>query len=93
MLNTKTLTMDTTKTLMLAAAAAMTIGIGSAMAQSQVPSDAEGAYYSRPHMQQATPKPTSVWGRIGAGASDVEHGPRGHVPPFNGDYGDLANPG
>jgi hypothetical protein len=73
--------MTNTKTLMLAAVTALTLGVGTAMAQAQVP------------QQQAAPKTTNLWGRIGAGASDIEHGPRGHVLPFDGGYTTLANPG
>jgi hypothetical protein len=89
-------TMNTTKTLMLAAVTALTLGAGAAMAQSEVPSDTEGAYFAQ--QRQAAPKTTTNWlgrveSRIQAGASDVEHAHVGHVLPFNGDYGDLANPG
>jgi hypothetical protein len=96
--STKTgvLTMNTTKTLMLAAATALTLGAGAAMAQSQVPSGAEGAYMSQ--QRPAAPKTANnTWGRfearVQAGASDIEHAHVGHALPFNGDYGDLANPG
>ena len=85
--------MYTTKTLMLAAVTILTLGSGAAMAQNESPSDAGRAQVSQ---QQTAPKPTTnLWGRIEArvqaGASDIEHG--SHVVPFNGDYGDLANPG
>jgi hypothetical protein len=95
MTKAKTLPVANTRMLMLAAASAMAFGIGSAMAQSQVPSSAEGAYFSQPQaQQQGAPKTAKgFWGRIGAGASDIEHAHVGHALPFNGDYGDLANPG
>jgi hypothetical protein len=88
--------MHTTKTLMLAAVAALTLSAGAAMAQSEVPSSAEGAYMSQ--QRPAAPKTANTgWGRfearVQAGASDIEHAHVGHVLPFNGDYGDLANPG
>jgi hypothetical protein len=88
--------MNTTKTVMLAAVTALTLSAGAAMAQSEVPSGAEGAYLAQ--QRQTAPKPaTNLWGRIEgrvqAGASDIEHAHVGHTLPFNGDYGDLANPG
>ncbi|MGD0434702.1 MAG: hypothetical protein ABSA58_26800 [Acetobacteraceae bacterium] len=83
--------MNTTKTLMLAAVTALTLGVGTAMAQSQVLSNAEVTSVSQ---QQTAPKPASdLWGRIEAGASDIEHAHVSHVLPFNGDYSDLANAG
>jgi hypothetical protein len=88
--------MNTSKTLMLAAVTALTLGVGAAMAQSEVPSGAEGAHLSQ--QRRAAPKTANnLWGRIEgrvqAGASDIEHAHVGHALPFNGDYGDLANPG
>jgi len=88
--------MTNTRTLMLAAVTALTLGTGAAMAQSEVPSGAEGAYLSQ--QRQAAPKTAgNLWGRIEgrvqAGASDIEHAHVGHALPFNGDYSDLANPG
>jgi hypothetical protein len=95
MTNAKTLPLTNTRMLLLAAAASMAFGIGTAMAQSQVPSAAQGAYFSQAQtQQQATPKTAKgFWGRIEAGASDIGHAHAGHTLPFNGDYGDLANPG
>ena len=90
--------MTITKRLMLSAVTTFALGVGTAMAQSQVPGAAEGAYFSQPQTQQQTqqaaPKTAKgFWGRIEAGASDIEHGHVGHTLPFNGDYSDLANPG
>ena len=86
--------MNTTRNLMLAAVAALSLGVGTAMAQSQVPSSNEGAYFTQ--QRQAAPKIMNGWaGPVQSGSSDVET-PRpgiGHVLPFNGNYGDLANPG
>ena len=77
--------MTNAKTLMLAAVAALTIGAGSAMAQT-VPSRT-GNFWQIPSLNQ----PRVNHDRIQAGSSDVERG--SHMLPFNGDYGDLANPG
>lgn len=81
--------MTNAKTLMLAAVAALTIGAGSAMAQSEVPSGA-GNFWQIPSLNQ---QPQIKQGRVQAGSSDVERGGVGHVLPFTGNYGDLANPG
>jgi len=86
--------MNTTRNLMLAAVAALSLGVGTAMAQSQVPSSNEGTYFIQ--QRQAAPNMLKGWaGPVQSGSSDVES-PRsgiGHVLPFNGNYGDLANPG
>jgi hypothetical protein len=84
--------MKTKTTFMLAAMTALTLGVGSAMAQSEVPSSAAGDYFSQ--QRHAAPKTVkNWWGRVQAGASDVEHAHVGHVLPFDGDYTTLANPG
>jgi hypothetical protein len=83
--------MNTTKTLALGALAALSIGIGSAMAQS------EGALTTSDLIRATT---GSVWNEqeatpVQAGSSDanmIRH-ESSHAVPFNGDYGDLANPG
>jgi len=83
-----------TKTLMLAAVTALTLGVGSAMAQSEVPGGAEGAYYAQ--QRQAAPQTVTNWSnqsQVQSGSSEVEAPRAGHVLPFNGDFGDLANPG
>jgi len=55
--------MYTTKALMLAAVAALTLSAGAAMAQSEVPSGAEGAYMSQ--QRPAAPKTVNTgWGRL-----------------------------
>jgi hypothetical protein len=86
--------MNTIRNLMLAAVAALSLGVGTAMAQSQVPSSNEGAYFTQQRL--TAPKILNGWaGPVQSGSSDVET-PRsgiGHVLPFNGNYGDLANPG
>jgi len=83
--------MNTTKTLMLAALTALSLGVGTAMAQSEVPSSAEGAYFSG--QRQAAPKTVNTRsGQVQSGTSDVDN-ERSHVPAFNGDYGTLANSG
>jgi hypothetical protein len=84
--------MKTTTTLMLATVTVLTLGVGSAMAQSEVPSGAAGDFFSQ--QRQAAPKTVkNWWGRVQAGASDVEHAHVGHVLPFGGDRTTLANPG
>jgi hypothetical protein len=80
--DTGVLTMTIAKRLMISAVTSLALGVGTAMAQSPAPQQP----------RQAAPS-TSVWSHIQAGASDIEHGPEGHAVPFNGDYGDLANPG
>ena len=62
--------MNTTKTLMLAAATLLSLGAGVAMAQGEMPSSAEGAYFSQQH--QAAPQTTSNdTDRLQSGSSDV----------------------
>ena len=62
--------MNTMKTLMLAAATVLSLGTGAgvAMAQGEMPSSAEGAYFSQQH--QAAPQ-TSESDRLQSGSSDV----------------------
>jgi hypothetical protein len=63
--------MKTTKTLMLAAITALSLGVGTAMAQSEVPSAAEGAYYSG--QRQAAPQTANPGsGQAQSGSSDVD---------------------
>ena len=76
--------MTITKRLMISAVTSLALGVGTAMAQAP--------QQTQQTQQQVAPK-TNIWSRIQTGASDIEHGPRGHVLPFNGDFGDLANPG
>ena len=62
--------MNTMKTLMLAAATVLSIGTGAAVAQGEMPSSAEGAYFSQPH--QAAPQTSSIeTDRVQSGSSDV----------------------
>jgi hypothetical protein len=61
--------MNTMKTLMLAAATVLSIGTGAAMAQGEMPSSAEGAYFSQPH--QAAPQTNNDADRLQSGSSDV----------------------
>jgi hypothetical protein len=69
---------------------ALTLGVGTAMAQ--IPSAAEGAYYSQ--QRQVAPKVQNGWaGPVQSGSSDIETPRNSHVLPFDGDYGTLANPG
>jgi hypothetical protein len=84
--NTGVLTMTNTKTLMLAALTALTLGVGTAMAQSEVPAGA-GNWIGGP---QVAPR---ILNQVQSGSSDVERSGAGHVLPFSGNYGDLANPG
>jgi hypothetical protein len=82
--------MSTTKTLALAALAALSLGIGSAMAQEggSMPAD----FYGVLNAPAGTHKIIAPC--IQAGSPDVDAVRSGaHVLPFNGDYGDLANPG
>jgi len=87
--------MNTTKTLMLAAVAALTIGAGAAMAQ-EGSTDPGVPYWTLARQAQAL-KVAQARGnaRVQAGSSDVGAAKTGigHVLPFNGNYGDLANPG
>jgi len=86
--------MTDTKALMLAAATVLSLGFGSAYAQTAVPTSTvpEDSWSAQPG---ATPpgtvrNPTTIQ----SGASDmgaVRTNP--YALPFNGDYGDLANPG
>lgn len=63
--------MKSTKTLMLAAVAALSLGVGTAMAQSEVPSAAEGAYFSGQH--KAAPQAmTDGSAQVPSGSSDVD---------------------
>jgi hypothetical protein len=55
---------------MLAAVTALSLGVGTAMAQSQVPSAAEGGYFSGQH--EAAPQTTNNGlGQVQSGSSDV----------------------
>jgi hypothetical protein len=93
-LKDRSLTMKSTRMLMLAAVAALTLGTGAAMAQGLTPSGAEGAYYSQ--QRQNAPRVQNGWaGPVQSGSSDVGAAGSGqsHIVPFNGDYGDLSNPG
>jgi hypothetical protein len=83
--------MTNAKTFILAAVAALTIGAGSAMAQSEVP--AQGAPYWTPQRQAQALRAAEARNPslVQSGSSDVARG--SHAVPFNGDYGDLANPG
>jgi hypothetical protein len=86
--------MNTTRKLLLVAVSVLSLGAGAAMAQSQVPSSNEGAYFIQQH--QAAPKVLNGWaGPVQSGSSDVETQSSGigHVLPFNGNYSVLANPG
>ena len=83
--------MNTTKTLMLAAVTALSLGVGSAMAQGLTPSSAEGAYFSG--QRQAAPKIVNQGPQAGSSDVNTARPAIGHVVPFNGDYGDAANPG
>jgi len=80
--------MNTTKTLALAVLAALSLGIGSAMAQDggSMPADFYGV------VKTPTGSHKVAAPRVQAGSPDVHAVRSGaHVPPFNGDYGDLAN--
>jgi hypothetical protein len=56
------------KTLMIACTTVFSLGAGVAMAQGEMPSSAEGAYFSQQH--QAAPQ-TSESDRLQSGSSDV----------------------
>jgi hypothetical protein len=89
------LTMNTTKTLMLAAVAALTIGTGAAMAQEGT-TDPGVPYWTLARQADALRVAQArEAARVQAGSSDVgaARSRVGHVLPFNGDFGDLANPG
>jgi hypothetical protein len=87
--------MNTAKTLALGALAALSIGIGSAMAQSEGPSMSVEFYratdVSTLGHQAAIPAAVPV--QSGSSDTDTVRPESRHVLPFNGDYGDLANPG
>jgi hypothetical protein len=78
---------------MLAAFATLSLAALPAMAQSPNPSEpTDYSYPANPTWSNQTPPPNGK--RPQAGSSD-DFGRRSgsHVLPFNGDYGDLANPG
>jgi hypothetical protein len=83
-----------TKTFMLAVVTALSLGANSAMAQSEVPGGAQ-----RPNDAQqrhAPPQTVTDWstpGQVQSGSPDMDAPRSNHVPSFNGDFGDLANPG
>jgi hypothetical protein len=82
--------MNPTKTLALAALAALSLGIGSAMAQDGGSLSAD--FYGVVNTPTGTHKAATP--RIQAGSPDTNVvRSRAHVPPFNGDYGALANSG
>jgi len=90
------LTMNTTKTLMLAAVAALSLGLGTAMAQSESNGNSGVPYWTLARqadaLRQAEARNDA---RVQYGSSDVGTAKSGlgHVLPFGGDFGDLANPG
>ena len=87
--------MNTTRMLMLAAVAALTIGAGTAMAQ-EGSTDPGVPYWTLARQAQALKVAQARENaRVQAGSSDVgtARSRIGHELPFNGDYGDLANPG
>jgi hypothetical protein len=83
--NKRNFTMKITKTLMLAAVTALTLSAGAAMAQSEVPSAGEAAYFAG--QRHVAPKIVNE----GSGSSDVDSARGGAAAQFN--YGTLANPG
>ena len=86
--------MKTTKNLILAAAAVLSLGAGPVMAQGLTQSGGEADYYIQQH--QAAPRILNGWaGPVQSGSSDVgtTRTGVGHVLPFRGNFGTLANPG
>ncbi len=78
--------MKTKTTIILAAGIFLALGIGGAMAQSEVPADA-GYGGQQPAVK-------NVRSQVQSGSSDTDTVRSGaHAIPFEGDYGDLANPG
>ena len=88
--------MTNTKTLMLAAVTALSLGMGTAMAQEGSQGNPGVPYWTLSRQADALHQMEARnAGRIQAGSSDtgmLKSG-MGHVLPFNGDYGDAANPG
>ena len=87
--------MNTAKTLALGALAALSIGIGSAMAQSEGPSMSPEFYRASGVSTQRDEVtiPAAVPVQSGSSDTDTVRPQNSHALPFNGDYGDLANPG
>jgi hypothetical protein len=84
--------MKAMKPLMLAAFATVSLAAVSAMAQGQNPSEpTNNSWPANPTWSNQAAPPNAT--RVQAGSSDP-YGRRSgsHVLPFNGDYGDLANP-
>jgi hypothetical protein len=80
--------MKTTTTLILAGRLFMALGVGTAIAQSEISAGA-GNFIDG---HQAAPM--IIKSQDQAGSSDADAVRSGaHVLPFNGDYGNLANPG
>ncbi len=69
--------MKTMKTLMLSAATVLSLGAGVAMAQGEMPSPAEGVYFSQQH-QTATQTTNNESDRLQSGSSDVA--PAAQIP-------------
>jgi len=84
------MTMTTPRILLLAGLAALSLGSGVAYAQSEMPSDLEGAYYSGQN-KATTPAVNRGAGQMQSGSSDADTNEARPVSPF--DYGTLANPG
>ena len=88
--------MTNTKTLMLAAVTALSLGMGTAMAQDESNGDPGVPYWTLSRQADALHQmETRNANHVQAGSSDtgmLKSG-IGHVLPFNGDYGDAANPG
>jgi hypothetical protein len=79
-------TMNAMKTVMLTALASLPLLVGTAMAQSEVPSFAEGSYFSgQPRVAQK-----SVADQAGSSDLTTMHS---RTAPVHYDYSTLANPG
>jgi hypothetical protein len=87
--------MKTTKNLALVALAALALGTGTAMAQ-EGHDDPGIPYWTLARQADALHQMEARnASRVQAGSSDIgtAKSDTGHVLPFRGDFGDLANPG
>jgi hypothetical protein len=83
--------MKTMQTLMLVAATVLSLGAGAARAQGEMPSAAEGAYFSGQH--QSAPQTTNTQsGQVQSGSSDVTPDPRHQFPNWR-DLPNYTDPG
>jgi hypothetical protein len=85
--------MNTMKTLMLAAATVLSLGAGAAMAQGEMPSAGEGAYFSQQHRPAARQATNNASDQVQSGSSDAAPTDSLHSIPGWRDLPNYTDPG